>query len=146
MSDTPAPAPTTDATSFLDTVKNAIDQAHANGTIMNGARDVIAGRENTRRTQLLVSAFDKLVQLDKDYNAINKADNSVFTTTDPAEKPTETFTPKRRQEIQKAKKNRDDLVQAINNALTSANYDALEKAMKKGGDQKGAPAGTDSGD
>jgi hypothetical protein len=130
MSDTPT---SSTPGSVFEAIQTAIKNAHTSGKITDSVVSAFAERENTRRVKLLTDAFDKLTELAKAYGDINKPDNKTYSSADPSALPNESFTDRRRGEIAKAKKNVDELTKAISEALTNANYDGLEKALKKGG-------------
>lgn len=131
MSD-PIASPPTPGT-IAASIAAKISTSQSTGDIANRVVDVFAEREIARRVKLLTDGFDKLTTVSKAYDDINKPDIKQFADPNPSTPATGVYSEKRRGEIAKAKKAVDKLTEAITQALTSANYDALEKVVKGGG-------------
>lgn len=133
------PDQTASAATIQNTVTDKVGQTLSDGTLSNVVVDVFVKRENDRRVDLLVKAIDALAALNATFTGINKPDDVKFSSAENDAKPVEQYSPKRKQEIASAKKKIDELSSAISAALTSAAFDALDKALKKIGN-KDAPA------
>lgn len=133
MSDTATQAPDVDTTSILGRIEKTIGDAQASGSIADQVVQVFADREIKSRADRLVQGFDLLAKLTDTLKGVDKPDQKFFTDTGPNTSPTLSYSEKRRGEIAKAKKTVDKATQAINAALTKADFGALDKLLKSGG-------------
>lgn len=112
-------------------IESTIKTAQDGGIVVDRVVDAFAERELKRRTDLIVQGMDFLVVSNKVYTDINKPDQEFFVVA--GGEATKTFSKKRIEEINKAKKTRDNIAKAIDKAITSANFEDLEKALKNKG-------------
>ncbi len=120
------------AATVAEQIKTNIAREATSGSLSERVIDALAERENKRRVDLLIKGYDKITELQKAYDQINKPDFKLRTG-DALGPMTEGFTPKREQEIAAAGKKLNKVIGAFNNAVASANFSELEKALAGGG-------------
>lgn len=126
-------APSTELQTRIDsTIKTAQDS----GAVTDRVVEAFSERELKRRTDLIVQGMDLLVSVAKAFTEINKTDQEYFTATEGKDTSVKTYSKKRIEEINKAKKTRDNVAKAVDKAITTANFEDLEKVLKN----KGKPA------
>lgn len=101
--------------------------------------DKLAEIEIHKRVDIITEAINKQDQIEKDFNKINKNDNITYVDN----KPVESMSKNRYEEIKKIREQKERLVAQINDALeknTTEDYNKLSQTIKSiasvGGNQK----------
>lgn len=122
------------STTLLTRIESNIKTAQDGGVITDRVVDVFAERELKRRTDLIVQGVDVLTAATKSYGDINKTDQEHFTSVEQgANSRVVSYSKKRVEEIAKAKKTLGNVAKALDDAITKASFDNLEKVLKNKG-------------
>ena len=116
--------------SVFDSIKDRISSLSSDGTLVSRVVSVFVDRELDRRTKLLTQGLEKIEQATSLLKSVDKPDDTRFTITNGVQARYDTYSQKRLQEIEKARKTLNKLEEVLVRAITHQEFDAFEKELK----------------
>lgn len=128
-------APGNQEQNIIDRIQTAVKDAISGSTqaIENSIVDKLSGTEIAKRGELAFKGWNKLQEMRKAFNQINRPDQKIF---DAQGQPVQTYSEARFKQIEKDQKNLKEFSAIYEKALlnnTAEDYDKLDKQLKQGG-------------